>query len=265
MSNNPRLTRLVESKQFSYFIIIIILINAVFVGIELTNPSPVVVYIQKTCLAIFVIEIFLRWFGRRSVETYVRDWWNWFDIIIVLISFLPQGHPDNVEVYTAFRVIRVFRVLRLFKVFPNMGRMALVLARSLTALTQAIFLLLIFMYIYALIGVIMFKGKVSLFTLSGAKVDPFGDVGEALFSLFRVSTGEDWTDLRYDLLEVGIEHYIVNFYFVSWMIVSAFLLLNIIIGAIVNNYENEFNKERAEELEDKLNAILQKLENLESK
>jgi len=108
MSKYPRLTRLVESREFSYFIITIILINAVFVGIELSNPSLVVIFIQKSCLAIFVIEIFLRWFGRRSVETYVRDWWNWFDIIIVLISFLPQGHPDNVEVYTAFRVIPIW-------------------------------------------------------------------------------------------------------------------------------------------------------------
>jgi len=265
MSSHPKLVRLVESRMFSYFIITVILINAVLIGIELTHPDPIIYLVQKTCLGIFIIEIFLRWFGRRSTQAYVHDWWNWFDIAIVLISFLPQGNMNDIEVYTAFRVIRVFRVLRLFKVFPNMGRMALVLARSLTALTQAIFLLMIFMYLYALIGVILFREKVALFTLSGAKIDPFGDVGEALFSLFRVTTGEDWTDLRYDLMEVGIDHWIINFYFVSWMVVSAFLLLNIIIGAIVNNYENEFNKEKANELENKLNAILKKLEDLESK
>ncbi len=265
MSNYPRLTQLVESKKFSYFIISVILLNAVLIGIELTYVTPLIFFAQKTCLVIFIIEIFLRWFGRRSTQSYVSDWWNWFDIAIVLISFLPQGNPDNVGIYTAFRVIRVFRVLRLFKVFPNMGRMALVLARSLSALTQAIFLLLIFMYLYALVGVILFRDKVDLFTLSGAKIDPFGNVGEALFSLFRVTTGEDWTDLRYDLLEVGINHSLVNFYFVSWMILSAFLLLNIIIGAIVNNYENEFNKERTTEMESKVDLILKKIEQLESK
>jgi len=156
MSNNPQLTQLVESKKFSYFIISVILLNAVLIGVELSYVTPLIYYVQKACLVIFIIEIFLRWFGRRSTQSYVNDWWNWFDIIIVLISFLPQGNPENVGIYTAFRVIRVFRVLRLFKVFPNMGRMALVLARSLKALTQAIFLLLIFMYLYALVGVIMY-------------------------------------------------------------------------------------------------------------
>ena len=121
------------------------------------------------------------------------------------------------------------------------------------------------MYLYALFGVILFKGKVSLFTLGGAKIDPFGNVGEALFSLFRVTTGEDWTDLRYDLMEIGINHSIVNVYFVTWMILSAFLMLNIIIGAIVTNYEYEFSKEKDEDLEMKINKILTKLEKLESK
>ena len=265
MNNNSPLTQLVESKLFSYFIISVILLNAVLIGIELSFITPQIYFLQKACLTIFVVEIFMRWFGRRTTDAYIKDWWNWFDIIIVLISFLPQGHPENVGIYSAFRVIRVFRVLRLFKVFPNLGRMALVLARSLVALTQAIFLLMIFMYLYALIGISLFRDKVSILTMSGARIDPFGNVGEALFSLFRVTTGEDWTDLRYDLMEVDISHSIVNAYFVSWMVLSAFLLLNIIIGAIVNNYENEFNKERVSEMEIKMNKILSDLEELKSK
>ena len=265
MKANTPLVQLVESKKFSYFIISVILVNAVLIGIELTFINPLIYYVQKACLVIFVVEIFLRWFGRRSTDSYIKDWWNWFDIIIVLISLLPQGNPNDVGIYTAFRVIRVFRVLRLFKVFPSMGRMALVLVKSLSALTQAIFFLLIFMYLYALVGVIAFKEKVSIFTLNGGKIDPFGNIGEALFSLFRVTTGEDWTDLRYDMMEVGISHSFINFYFVSWMVLSAFLLLNIIIGAIVNNYENEFNKESKDIMEDKLNAIMAKLEKLEEK
>ena len=144
MSNHPRLTQLVESKQFSYFIITIILLNAILVGLELTYANNYIFYLQKACLIIFIVEIFMRWFGKRSKEAYINDWWNWIDIAIVLISLLPQGNPNDVGIYTAFRIIRVFRVLRLFKVFPNMGRMALVLARSLSALTQAIFLLMIF-------------------------------------------------------------------------------------------------------------------------
>lgn len=265
MAKYPRLNQLVESEKFSYFIITIILLNAILVGFELTQMTPTIYLLQKTCLAIFIVEIFMRWFGKSSTKSYVADWWNWFDIAIVLISLLPQGNPDNVGIYTAFRVIRVFRILRLFKVFPNLGRMAVVLARSLQSIMQAIFLLMIFMYLYALIGVILFREKVVVLTMSGAQIDPFGSIEEALFSLFRVTTGEDWTDLRYDLMGVGIDHACINFYFVSWMVLSAFLLLNIIIGAVVNNYESEFNKEKTTEMEVKINTILKKLEDMESK
>lgn len=265
MKNHPPLVQLVESKQFSYFIISVILLNAFLIGVELTEMTPTIYYIQKACLFIFIVEIFLRWFGRVSTKTYVNDWWNWFDIVIVLISLLPQTQHDSVGIYSAFRIIRVFRVLRLFKVFPNMSRMSLVLFKSLKSIIQAIFLLFIFMYLYALIGVILFKDHMIIHNVNLSEIDPFGNVGEALFSLFRVTTGEDWTDLRYDLMDDGISNSIVNIYFVTWMILSAFLLLNIIIGAIVNNYEIEFNQEHTKEVDDKIDMILQKLDALESK
>jgi voltage-gated sodium channel len=263
--NNPRLVKLVESKKFSYFIISVILLNAILIGVEITHVTPTIYYIQKTCLFIFIIEIFLRWFGRVSTKKYINDWWNWFDIFIILISLLPQTHPDSVGIYSAFRIIRVFRVLRLFKVFPSMGRMILVLVRSLQSIVQAIFLLFIFMYLYGLVGVIMFKDHIIIHNINLDEIDPFGNIGEALFSLFRVTTGEDWTDLRYDLMEDGISNAFINIYFVTWMILSAFLLLNIIIGAVVNNYDNEFNKDRTSDLDHKLDTILSKLEALESK
>ena len=265
MHNNVQLVKLVESKQFSYFIISVILVNAFLIGVQLTYSTPTIYYIQRTCLFIFIAEIFLRWFGRVSTKTYINDWWNWFDIVIVLISLLPQTHPDSVGIYSAFRIIRVFRVLRLFKVFPSMGRMALVLFRSLTSIVQAIFLLFIFMYLYGLVGVIVFKDKITIHNINYEEFDPFGNIGEALFSLFRVTTGEDWTDLRYDLMKDDVNDTFINIYFISWMILSAFLLLNIIIGAIVSNYENEFNKEKTTELDHKLNMIIDKLNDLESK
>jgi len=58
-------------------------------------------------------------------------------------------------------------------------------------------------------------------------------------------TGEDWTDLRYNLLEHTIQsNFIVTFFHSSWMIVSAFLLINLVIGAVINNYDQIMNKEK---------------------
>ena len=100
---------------------------------------------------------------------------------------------------------------------------------------------------------------------NGLQIDPFGSVSEATFSLFRVTTAEDWTDLRYDLMETRDSNWLVNIYFVSWMILSAFLLVNIIVGAIVNNYDLEQQKARADEQDNKLDALQKQLEEINRK
>jgi hypothetical protein len=61
--------------------------------------------------------------------------------------------------------------------------MARVLIKSVTSLLQAIGFLLIFMYLYALIGVILFKGESQITNQNGLKIDPFGTISEATFSL----------------------------------------------------------------------------------
>lgn len=72
--------------------------------------------------------------------------------------------------------------------------------------------------------------------------DPYGNLAEASFTLFRTMTGEDWTDLRYNLSTaaecdvVKVSPTAVTFFHVSWFCLAAFLLLNLVTGAIINNY-----------------------------
>jgi voltage-gated sodium channel len=73
--------------------------------------------------------------------------------------------------------------------------------------------------------------------------DPYGTLSESMFSLFRILTGEDWTDLRYNLLIaeelnlINASAWVVTLFHVIWYILSAFLLLNLLVGAILNNYQ----------------------------
>ena len=121
-------------------------------------------------------------------------------------------------------------------------------------------LFLIFVYLYAIIGVSMFRLP-DPNTLSGEakenyehylseaphspsnSPDPFSDLGEAVFTLFRELTGEDWTDLRYNQLTAAkynvlrTNSVIITTYHVSWFCLSAFLLLNLVTGAVLNNYQ----------------------------
>jgi len=260
-----RISNIVKSNLFTYVITAVIVINAVLIGVELSYNEGLIPILQNTCITIFIVEIVLRWIGKDSVSAYFKNGWNWFDVIIVSISLIPPDLFEEVEIVSAFRVIRVFRVFRLLKALPGVGLMTRVLFKSIGSLVQAIGFLLIFMYLYALIGVILFKGEIHVVNLDGLKIDPFGTISEAIFSLFRVTTGEDWTDLRYDLIKAEMSNVLVNLYFVSWMILSAFLLVNIIVGAIVNNYDFERNNARENEQDNKLDLIQKQLEEINKK
>ena len=73
--------------------------------------------------------------------------------------------------------------------------------------------------------------------------DPYGTLSESMFTLFRALTGEDWTDLRYNLVHasklklIPVPPVVITSFHVIWFILAAFLLLNIVVGAIVNNYQ----------------------------
>ena len=109
------------------------------------------------------------------------------------------------------------------------------------------------MYMYAIIGVTLFKNpnynNSGHLEITVSNPDPYGDLGEAFFTLFRILTAEDWTDLRYNMLNnehtitdnknvtaSNVPNWIKTFYHVSWIIISSYLLMNLVIGAIVNNF-----------------------------
>jgi voltage-gated sodium channel len=125
----------------------------------------------------------------------------------------------------------------------------------------------IFLYLFAIVGVAMFKlpdpeklspaerTKYELYIAEAPHApnnspEPFGTLHESMFTLFRVMTGDDWTDVRYNLLsarECGllkVPPAAITLYHVCWFVISAFLLLNLVVGAILNNYQIVMEEQR---------------------
>ena len=75
----------------------------------------------------------------------------------------------------------------------------------------------LFYFVSLAIGIILFEGQMTVVNSDNQVIDPYGSIGETFFSLFRITTGEDWTDLRYELLGRGKSDLVVNLYHVSWM------------------------------------------------
>ncbi len=251
MPKNDRIHALVQSSAFERFAIAVIMVNAALIGVEISHASERISFVQNVILAFFVVEAVLRFAGRASTKEYFADGWNYFDVIVIVISFIPEDMMGgaNVSVLRTLRILRVFRILRKVQ---ELRLITAVLLKSVKSLGYTGILFFIFMYVYAVMGVSMFKAdnfvKGPAWTGNPQYIDPYGTLGEAMFTLFRILTGEDWTDLRYNLLHLSPSlDVVVTLYHVSWMILSGFLLINLVVGAVVNNYDRAMEESRAED------------------
>ena len=261
MSKIKKIASLIAyNKGFELFITGIIILNSVLIGVETYTDNLTVKMIQQGILYIFTFEILLRFIAARSIKEFFCDGWNVFDLTLVLIGYIPETLFASASMMTALRVLRVFRILRLLRASKEIKLIVTVLVKSMTSMFYNLILFLIFVYLYAIAGVSMFRLPDPT-TLEGEQLatyekfmevapnapsnspDPFGDLGEAIFTLFRELTGEDWTDLRYNHItasEYGLIHVnsaVITTYHVSWFCLAAFLLLNLVTGAVINNYQ----------------------------
>ena len=252
--------KLTTAKWFELSITFVILLNAILIGVETYTDDATIKLIQKINLTIFTIEILLRFIAADSIRDFFRNGWNIFDLTLVIIGYIPETLFANASSMMALRVLRVFRVLRLLRAAKGIKIMVNALVKSFSALFYNLVFFVIFVYLFAIIGNALFKLPDPA-TLQGEELanyeklmeiappapanspDPYGTLDESMFTLFRALTGEDWTDLRYnletacDLGVVKVSKAVVSGFHVLWYVLSAFLLLNLVVGAIVNNYQ----------------------------
>lgn len=252
--------KVTTNKWFDRAITLVILLNCFFIGVETYTNNATVALLQSIILGIFTIEIILRFIAADSVKSFFSGGWNIFDLSLVLISYIPENLFANGSAMMALRVLRVFRVLRLLRSAREIKLIISVLIKSLSALFYNVIFFFIFVYLFAIIGVNLFRLPSEEQMTAEQRVnyeklqeiapnapsnspDPFGTLDEAFFTLFRELTGEDWTDVRYNLVTasqlglIKVNPTVITTYHVLWFILSAFLLLNLVVGAIVNNYQ----------------------------
>jgi len=259
--------RIISAKQFEIFIMLVILLNCVLIGVETYIITPTIYLIQHICVYIFVVEILLRFIARDNNKRFFTSGWNLFDLFVVLVSLIPESIFSSAAMVTAIRVLRVFRVLRLLRANEELKIIVSVLLKSLKSLSYNALFYFVFMYLFAIIGVSMFKlptvhnastqtinllneYKASVPNAPQISPDPYGSLSETMFTLFRIQTGEDWTDLRYNLIMakkmnlIHVSENVITTYHVIWFIISAFLLLNLVVGSILSNYQIIMDQEK---------------------
>lgn len=220
--------RLRSNKIFETVVIVIIVLSALMVGAKTYEESsrftPLLNVMDWAVTAFFLIEIVIRILAERRFRDFFKSGWNLFDFIIVVASLIPI---ENGETVLIARLLRVFRVMRLVSMVPELRMLMNALLKALPRMGYVALFMFIIFYIYGAIGSFIF-----------GDINPFywDNIAIAVLTLFRISTFESWTAIMYETMEVHPWSWI---YYVSFIFLSAFIFLNMMIGIVLETMQKE--------------------------
>ncbi len=250
MGSNQRLLNFIEAPIFGRFITAVIIFNAILLGME-TSPTlmelagPWIVALDRLCLAIFVAEISMKLIatGRR----FFTNGWNIFDFLIVGIALVPSAGGLSV-----LRALRILRVLRVISVAPRLRRVVEGFISALPGMASVFLLMAILFYIGAVISTKLFATSFP---------DWFGDLGLSAYTLFQIMTLESWS--------MGIVRPVMEVYpyawvfFVPFIMVTTFAVVNLLVGLIVNSMQDAHHAEDEVKTDAYRDEVLVRLESIE--
>jgi voltage-gated sodium channel len=226
----------IESVAVQRAVIAVIVINAIILGMETSatlrqSIGPTMKLIDHLALAIFVVELSLKLiaFGPR----FFRSAWNVFDFIVVGIALIPASGPLAV-----LRALRVLRVLRLISVVPQLRFVVEALLSALPGIAAIGGLMALVYYVFAVVATGLFGADFN---------EWFGTLGRSLYSLFQIMTLESWS--------MGIVRPVMQefphawMFFVPFILIATFTMLNLFIAVIVNTMQNLHEHEKVETIE----------------
>ena len=258
-----RLARLVDSDAFNITIAGVIIANAIVLGLE-TFPAVMASYgeqliiANEVCYGIFVVELVLRFasYGKRP-QDFFRSGWNIFDLIVIGGVWIP-GVRENA---TLLRLLRLGRIARLLRFLPDARVLISTVVRSIPPLGGIVVLTVLILFIYGMIG----------WTLFGqALPESWGTVTRAMLTLFILLTLENFPTYLEEALTVTPW---ATVYFVSYVLVAAFVIFNLLIGIIISSMESAREREALREAQEtgvtgdavaRIHAIREALDALEA-
>ncbi len=224
----------------------LIVINAIILGLEtvssiMASYGEILIVIDHVILAVFVVEILLRIFAHRL--KFFRDPWSLFDFAVVGIALVPASGS-----FAVLRALRVLRVLRILTIVPSMRRVVGALLDSIPGLSSIALVLLLLYYVFAVIATKLFGENFPQW---------FGSIGESLYSLFQIMTLESWSmGIVRPVMEVHPNAWV---FFVVFILIATFTMLNLFIAIIVNAMHS-FTEEENQETQDALNQARDHIE-----
>ncbi|MBY4894171.1 ion transporter [Rhodobacteraceae bacterium N5(2021)] len=234
------------------FIVGVIVFNAVILGLETSDRimasfGPLILMLDTLCLAIFVVEIMLKLVAHGL--RFFRSGWNLFDFVIVGIALVPAAQGLSV-----LRALRILRVLRVVSAVPSLRRVVEGLLTALPGMGSVFLLMSIIFYIGAVMATKLF---------GDAFPDWFGTIGLSLYTLFQIMTLESWSmGIVRPVLEVFPYAWM---FFVPFIMVTTFAVVNLIVGLVVNSMQDAHAEESNAATDAYRDEVLEKLQAIEER
>jgi len=244
-----------DSKWFSNLTTAIIIIYASILGFKTldeveSNYDLFLKFADYFVTIYFVFELAIKMVSEKRLLNFFKSGWNIFDFVIVVITLLPLESSSFAAIA---RLMRVFRILRLFTARPELKAIIDMLIKAIPSIIDIVILMFIIFYIYAIIGSFFFVDLPS---------GLWKDFLISMLTLFRVLTFEDWTDVMYEAMEVYPWAWV---YFVSFVIIAAFVFFNLFIAVIIGEMQKLQEADMKEEIHEdsiKLDILLKEIKEL---
>ena len=250
MTLQDKVRQTLETATLRNTIMAVIIFNAIILGLETSAPvmaaaGPLIIALDTACLAIFVVELVAKLFAYRG--RFWRNGWNIFDFVIVGISLVPAA-----QMLSVLRALRILRVLRVISVAASLRRVVEGFVTALPGMGS----------VFLLMGIIFYIGSVMATKLFGPTFpDWFGTLGLSAYSLFQIMTLESWS--------MGIVRPVMEVFpyawafFVPFIMVTTFAVVNLLVGLIVNSMQDAHHQEESAATDSYRDEVMERLRAIE--
>ena len=240
------LKTLIESRRFEAAITALIVVNAITLGLEtsagaMARFGGLLAALDTAILSVFVLELLARFTVYRG--SFFRDPWRVFDFLVVAIALMPA--TGNLSV---LRALRILRVLRLVTVVPSLRRVVGGLVAAVPGMGSVVLLLGLVFYVFAVMATKLFGETFP---------EWFGTLGASAYSLFQIMTLESWSmGIVRPVMEVHPYSWV---FFIPFIVLTSFAVLNLFIGIIVSAMQEEHDAATSQARTDEQEQILAEL------
>jgi voltage-gated sodium channel len=194
----------------------------------MAEHGTTLVRLNALFFVVFVVELVLRLasYGRRP-QDFFRSGWNVFDFVIITAVFIP-GVREQAQL---LRLLRLARIVRLVRFLPDARMLILTVVKSIPSVASMVVLTILLLFVYGMIG----------WSLFGAALpESWGTIGRAMLTLFILLTLENFPTY---LAEAEPVSALAVPFFVSYVLLAAFIVFNLLIGIVISSMEKAREEE----------------------